>query len=70
MNAMLRGDTIANTDDIKNLLYLFAVLNEPLDSASAITSEELFTRVAQKRLQYFNAIKQDIVPIPVSYTHL
>jgi MoxR-like ATPase len=63
VNAMLRGDTIANTDDIKNLLYLFAVLNEPLDSASAITSEELFTRVAQKRLQYFNAIKQDIVPI-------
>lgn len=62
-NALLRGDHIANIEDVRSLYFLFSVLHEPLDKDKEIISEQLFSQVAEKRIRYFNSIKEDITPM-------
>ncbi len=62
-NALLRGEKNVTMDDVRELHYLFAVLHEPIDKESGLTSEELFARVVQKRIQYFQSIRDDIAPL-------
>jgi MoxR-like ATPase len=62
-NALLRGSDEVNLADVQDLQYLFAVLHEPLGEDSNLCSEDLFKRVAEKRIRYFNSVREELIPL-------
>jgi MoxR-like ATPase len=62
-NALLEGRNTVNKNDVEKLYYLFCTLNEPLDNDRTLLSQELFQKVFQKRYQYFESVKNELVPL-------
>jgi MoxR-like ATPase len=66
-NALLDGRDKVNEKDVENLYYLFCTINEPLDEARTLTSQELYKRVYRSRIQYFHAIQDELRPLLLTF---
>lgn len=62
-NALLNGRINVIEDDVKSLYYLFCTLNEPLDEDKTLLSQNVFQKTVEKKIQYFDFIKDDITPM-------
>ena len=62
-NALLEGRDTVNKSDVEKLYYLFCTLNEPLDNDRTLLSKNLFLKVFQKRYQYFESVKNELIPL-------
>ena len=62
-NALLDGRMVVDKTDVEQLYYLFCTLNEPLDSDRSLLSQTLFSQVFKKRYQYFESVKEQLIPL-------
>lgn len=63
VNALYNERMLVEEGDVEQLYYLICTLNEPLTDDRSLVSQELFQTVYEKRLRYYQSVKEQMVPL-------